>query len=81
MIHFVKSSVFLYLKNLGDNPYLIEKGFGCTPEEKKTAGMIGMRFALFSKDNDDLSVTISIEENHQKLGPKCSSGGNLGAKQ
>ena len=23
MIHFVKSSVFLYLENLGDNPYLI----------------------------------------------------------
>ena len=39
--------------------------------------MIGIRFALFSKDSDDLSVTISMEENYQKLGAKCSSGGNL----
>ena len=39
--------------------------------------MIGIRFALFSKDSDDLSVTISMEENYQKLGAKCSFGGNL----
>ena len=45
--------------------------------KKKTTGMIGIRFALFSKDGDDLSVTISIEENYKKLGTKYSSGGNL----
>ena len=39
--------------------------------------MIGMRLASFSKDSDDLSVTISMEENYQKLGAKYSSGGNL----
>ena len=36
-----------------------------------------MRFAQFSKDSDNLSVIISMGENYQKLGEKCSSGGNL----
>ena len=40
-----------------------------------------MRFALFSKDSDDLSVTISMEENYQEPGEKYSSEGNLEAKQ
>ena len=34
-------------------------------KEKKTAGMIDMRLAPFSKDNDDLSITNSMEENYQ----------------
>ena len=55
----------------------IIKGSSCTPEEKKTAGMIGMSFAQFSKDSDDLNVTISIGENYQKSGAKYSLGGNL----
>ena len=46
--------------------------------KKKTAGIIGMRFALSSKDSDDLSVTISMGENYQEPGAKCSSRGNLG---
>ena len=49
-------------------------------KKKKTVGMIGMRFATFSKDSDNLSVTISMEENYQKSGAKCSTGGNLGTK-
>ena len=36
-----------------------------------------MRFTLFSIDSDDLSVTISMRENCQKSGAKCSSGGNV----
>ena len=36
-----------------------------------------MRFTLFSID---LSVTISMVENYQKMGAKCSSEGNLKAK-
>ena len=40
-----------------------------------------MRFALFFKDSNDLSVTISMEENYQKMGAKYSSGSNLEAKQ
>ena len=40
-----------------------------------------MRFAQFSKDSDDLSVTISMGEDYQKSGAKCSSGGNLEAKK
>ena len=36
-----------------------------------------MRFTLFSIDSDDLGVTISMEENYQKLGAKYSLGGNL----
>ena len=45
--------------------------------KKKTAGIIGIRFALFSNDSDDLSVTICMEENYQEPRAKCSSGGNL----
>ena len=47
----------------------------------KTAAIIGMRFALFSKNSDDLSVTISMEEDYPEPKAKCSSGGNLGIKQ
>ena len=36
-----------------------------------------MGFTLFSIDSDDLSVTISMGENYQKMGAKYSSGGNL----
>ena len=39
-----------------------------------------MKFTLFSIDSDDLSVTISMEENYQKMGAKCSSTGNLKEK-
>ena len=48
--------------------------------KNKTIGMIGIKFALFSKDSDDLSITISMEENYQKSGAKYSSGGNLETK-
>ena len=37
-----------------------------------------MRFTLFSID---LSVTISMVENYQKMGAKYGSGSNLEAKQ
>ena len=40
-----------------------------------------MKFTLFSIDSDDLSVTISMEENYQKMGAKYGSGYNLEAKQ
>ena len=40
-----------------------------------------MRFTLFSIDSDDLSVTIFMEENYQKMGAKYGSGSNLEAKQ
>ena len=40
-----------------------------------------MKFTLFSIDSDDLSVTISMEENYQKMGAKYGSGSNLEAKQ
>ena len=40
-----------------------------------------MRFTLFSIDSDDLGVTISMEENYQKMGAKYGSGSNLEAKQ
>ena len=43
--------------------------------------MIDMRFAQFSKDSDDLSVTIFMGENYQKSGAKYSSRVNLEAKQ
>ena len=36
-----------------------------------------MKFTLFFIDSDDLSVTISMEENYRKTGAKCSSGGNV----
>ena len=40
-----------------------------------------MKFTIFSIDSDDLSVTISMEENYQKMGAKYGSGSNLEAKQ
>ena len=40
-----------------------------------------MKFTMFSIDNDDLSVTISMQENYQKMGAKYGSGSNLEAKQ
>ena len=40
-----------------------------------------MRFTLFSIDSDDRRVTISMEENYQKMGAKYGSGSNLEAKQ
>ena len=40
-----------------------------------------MKFTLFSIDSDDLGVTISMEENYQKMGAKYGSGSNLEAKQ
>ena len=39
-----------------------------------------MRFALLSKDSDDLSVTISMGENYQKSRAKCSSEGQFESK-
>ena len=43
--------------------------------------MIDVRLAPFSKDSDDLNITISIEENYQKPGAKYSSEDNLEEKQ
>ena len=40
-----------------------------------------MKFTLFSIDSDDLSVTIFMEENYQKMGAKYGSGSNLEEKQ
>ena len=40
-----------------------------------------MRFTLLSIDSDDLSVTIFMEENYQKMGEKYGSGSNLETKQ
>ena len=37
----------------------------------------GISWALFSKNNDDLSINISMEENYQKSGAKSNSGANI----
>ena len=37
----------------------------------------GMNWALVFKKIDDLNVTNFMEENYQKPGVKCSSGGNV----
>ena len=42
--------------------------------KNKTIGMIGIKFALFSKDSDDLSITISMKKIIRNWGQNVAQG-------